>query len=259
MKRVIALVLFFFGYQLLFQTLGMLAALIVEMMQTGSWGEWSMDRPASIAGLLGGQILATLAIGLHVLWAKDIEFDQRTLAVGPFRQLVLAVLLMVSMGVWTNYLTECLDLPDYNAQLVRQMMDQPWGILCIALLAPVAEELLFRGAIQQRLFRLWQRPSWAIAGSALIFGLAHLNPMQIPFAILMGLALGTVYQQTGSLLFCIVMHIVNNGGAVLLYYLSRDTAESTMADALGETGALVLAVAGVLVSIGCLRLLKNCR
>ena len=36
MKRVIALVLFFFGYQLLFQTLGMLAAMLVEMLQTGS-------------------------------------------------------------------------------------------------------------------------------------------------------------------------------------------------------------------------------
>ena len=259
MKRVIALVLFFFGYQLLFQTLGMLAAMLVEMLQTGSWGEWSLDRPASMMGLLVGQVLATLAIGGHVLLAKDIGWDERTLAVGSFRRLALAVLLMVSMGVWTNYLTECLDLPDYNAALVRQMMGQPLGVLCIALLAPIAEELLFRGAIQHRLFQRWQRPLWAVVGSALIFGLAHLNPMQIPFAMLMGLALGWVYQQTGSLLLCIVMHMVNNGGAVLLYFLSGETADSTMAGSLGETGAGLLAVAGCVVSIGCIRLLRSCR
>lgn len=59
-----------------------------------------------------------------------------------------------------------------------------------AILAPIAEEILFRGYILRSLRPFGKR--FAILGSAVLFGLFHGNLLQTPYAILMGLVLGYV-------------------------------------------------------------------
>ena len=49
-------------------------------------------------------------------------------------------------------------------------------------MAPLVEELLFRGAIEGHFLQTGKRPGMAILLSALIFGLIHVNPAQVPFA-----------------------------------------------------------------------------
>jgi membrane protease YdiL (CAAX protease family) len=89
------------------------------------------------------------------------------------------------------------------------------GILCLTLLAPILEELLFRGAII-RLLLPHYKPWIAILISGLIFGVIHANPAQTVPAILIGCALGWVYYLTRSVLPCILIHIFNNGMSVFL-------------------------------------------
>ena len=56
----------------------------------------------------------------------------------------------------------------------------------------------------------------AIVISALIFGVIHLNPVQIVFGALYGLLLGWLAWRTGSLLPSIVVHVANNTTVMLM-------------------------------------------
>ena len=84
------------------------------------------------------------------------------------------------------------------------------ALLLGAVVAPVLEELLFRGVVLGGLLRN-QRPWVAIGQSALLFGLIHFNPAQSVSAAGLGLLLGWLYYRTRSLGLCIVLHAINNG------------------------------------------------
>lgn len=118
------------------------------------------------------------------------------------------------------------------------------------------EELLFRGAIQGHLLKIWKNPVWPIVVSSLLFGIVHGNPAQIPFAFVLGLALGWMYYLTGSIIPSILMHFINNGTAVLLFAFS-DNPDATMVSELGNAGAIALAAAGVIITIVSILFIKK--
>lgn len=75
------------------------------------------------------------------------------------------------------------------------------------LLAPVAEEILFRGLIQRSLMPYGKK--FAIFCSAVTFGLFHGNLIQAPFAFLVGLVLGYVASEY-SIGWAMLLHMINN-------------------------------------------------
>ena len=77
---------------------------------------------------------------------------------------------------------------------------------CIA--APVVEELVFRGAIQQLAQPLgrWQ----AAALQAVLFAVQHGGAAGIAYALVLGVLLGTIRQCTGRVWPGWVLHTVNN-------------------------------------------------
>ena len=81
--------------------------------------------------------------------------------------------------------------------------------LLIVLVAPIFEEILFRGLVQTELMRGF--PAWvSILLSSLIFGAMHGNLFQSLFTVFCGLAMGWCYYRTGSILTSIVLHITFN-------------------------------------------------
>jgi Predicted metal-dependent membrane protease len=93
--------------------------------------------------------------------------------------------------------------------------------LNIALVAPLVEEILFRGVIMQSL-----RPfgdGFALVASSILFGLAHGNLVQTPNALVMGLVIGYFVLRTNSLWTGIVLHMVNNAISVGLQLATRYT------------------------------------
>jgi sodium transport system permease protein len=89
------------------------------------------------------------------------------------------------------------------------------ALVLVALLPAVAEEVTFRGVVLAGLRRSGSR--WiAVVGSALVFGLFHINPYHVVAAFAVGLLLGWVALESGSLLPGVLIHLVNNGAQVLL-------------------------------------------
>jgi hypothetical protein len=96
-----------------------------------------------------------------------------------------------------------------------------WGhvtlwISAIAI-APIAEELFFRGMLQTVIRGYVDRPWLAIGIAGVLFGLTHYSQFQyvLPLTVL-GVALGYVYEHTGSLLAPILIHILFNSRTLLL-------------------------------------------
>ena len=85
------------------------------------------------------------------------------------------------------------------------------GLLVVlsCVIAPVAEELFFRGvlfaAVRQRLSR-----GWAILASGAAFALIHTNPVGFLPIMLIGSLLAYLYERTGSLAAPIAVHILHN-------------------------------------------------
>ena len=82
------------------------------------------------------------------------------------------------------------------------------GLVTI-LLAPPAEELLFRGILYPWI-RHWGFPRLALWGTALAFGAVHLNLLSFVPLTVLALALTVLYERTNNLLAPITAHAVFN-------------------------------------------------
>ena len=111
-----------------------------------------------------------------------------------------------------------LEMDANTSKVFESLMKEPWGYVAVGILAPLAEEIVFRGAILRTLLGMMSKKNhWAaILISAAIFGVAHGNAAQFVNALLMGLLLGWMYYRTKSLVPGILMHWVNNTMAYIL-------------------------------------------
>ena len=112
--------------------------------------------------------------------------------------------------------------------------------LLIVLLAPLTEEVLFRGVLFHRCARRWGVRRGALATAAL-FGILHLNPVGI-FAF--GLLLQVLYLRTRSLWVTAFAHALNNGIPLAMNALAGGGGASSpgeraaLAHSLGPTALL---------------------
>lgn len=93
------------------------------------------------------------------------------------------------------------------------------NIVSTAILPALIEEMVFRGYILGAL-----RPhgdGLAVVLSALLFGMFHGNVLQIPFAFILGLAMGYLVVQTGSIWPAVLLHFSNNLMSVLLSFFGK--------------------------------------
>ena len=105
-----------------------------------------------------------------------------------------------------------------------------WLLVSAVMLAPVFEEVIFRGYTAGILRRLYGGLA-AWFASSLIFGLVHLIPSVVLSATFSGLVLGYYYLRYRSLMMVIILHAMNNITACFLR--SIDLGETTIRELLG--------------------------
>lgn len=146
--------------------------------------------------------------------------------------------------------------PDQIEQYIKgiedtmmQVISTKGGYAIMCLLAPVAEEMVFRGAVLRKLLQWKPRHHWwMIALSALLFALTHMNPEQFIHPLVIGMLLGWMYYRTGSIVPGIIYHWVNNTAAYLMAKVYPNP-DITLTDILGSTSHVVMAVAFSLLII----------
>lgn len=82
-------------------------------------------------------------------------------------------------------------------------------ILTVVIVAPLIEELLFRGIVFRSLQKVF--PAWiSIMLSATMFGAYHINLVQAVYATFMGIVAGIIYHKTNRLIYPMIVHAANN-------------------------------------------------
>jgi membrane protease YdiL (CAAX protease family) len=86
--------------------------------------------------------------------------------------------------------------------------------------APVAEEVFFRGFLYKGLRHRWG-VGWALVLSGLVFALVHIVPGVLPPIFVMGVVFAYVFERSGSIWPCIILHGAINSLAFGLAYLQE--------------------------------------
>jgi uncharacterized protein len=135
------------------------------------------------------------------------------LCITPALVLAMSAIMEIVVRVW--------PLSAWQEAMFKQMTSgSHQEILVTCMLAPILEEMLFRGVILRSF--LTQYPRWiAIAGSAALFGLAHLNLYQFIVGAVLGALTGWLYERTRSLLPCIALHAAYNTALTVLSLTSE--------------------------------------
>jgi uncharacterized protein len=186
-------------------------------------GDLSFVSAPTIISLIVANLIMLLLIWLY------IRKDDRMAQIGltrwsklPLLHTIIWAVALIGAGLAFNYLYATYVIPDVKVQEVLRKLFEAMPdtianmvmlFFAVAVLAPVLEELLFRGLLQNALKH--KLPIWgAIIVSGMIFGAVHMDYHAFPALAVMGMAFGLLYHLTGSLRLTILAHVLNNAAAL---------------------------------------------
>lgn len=191
--------------------------------------------------------LVSVALFLKMKWA---EVSRNYIMTRPWFTLFWSIIAALGAIIPSAYMQELMpEWPDAIQRMIEQsaqqmmgIMNTPGGYAVICLLAPIGEELVFRGAVLHKLLEWKPERRWLmITFSAVLFAVAHMNPAQIIHPLLIGLLLGWMYERTGSIIPGVAYHWANNTAAFLLARLYQDP-DITVTQIMGSQSRALMAV-----------------
>lgn len=195
-------------------------------------------------------------IGLPVFYLivkplpEYIPKEKRKFTIGKF---IMIIVIGFAMAYLTNLITSIIlvviSLITKNPILnpisdVINNSNWMWTLLFVGIIAPIIEEIMFRGIIINKLIGFGD--TVAILTSAILFGLFHGNFSQCFYATALGLILGYLRTRSGSLKYSIILHMcVNIIGGVIAPNLV--TGGISMGTLLFSIGILTIIVVGTVL------------
>lgn len=217
------------GYYVLMNVLCILAMVweaAAQMLQNG----FENVNPEALMQNAWGYIVS-IFVALVILhawkgpeyWRKEIFCREKKMRPGVFFAVIC--LCMGTQMVNSLWVMGLEFLFSFSGKSLMPLLENVSGssdsvsmFLYASILAPIGEELMFRGFLLRSLRPYGKR--FAILGSALFFGLFHGNLLQTPYAFLVGLLLGYVAVEY-SISWAVALHMFNN--FVLADLLTRVT------------------------------------
>ncbi len=237
------------GIFILTQVIGGIVAATLARLVSGKSASTDTGWVQPVAGLIAGVLCCMLLMSCGIVRGKHSWTKWQSSG----RWVVVASVATMACIVAGDLLTEMLDVSnDALDKRILAIATHPLGMVVIAIIAPVVEELAFREGLQRWLHRIVE-PWTAILLSGVVFGIIHMNMEQGIFATLMGVVFSMLYYKTGSILLTSIIHILNNGLAVaLMLVLGEKAAEFSYSEWLGGTlpTTITIAVCGVIGVLG---------
>lgn len=170
--------------------------------------------------IIGGCFPALIAMVVFAGYCFFTKYDPREILsvknvkAGETVRYALIVLFFQQVSlICTIFISSGLDLiglyvPSVDYALEHDPMVYLAELLGAVILAPIGEELIYRGIVLRCSAKISQR--FAIFFSAFIFGIMHGNPYQFVLGFLLGIPLAMVTLKTGSIVPAIICHMANN-------------------------------------------------
>ena len=155
--------------------------------------------------------IVIILIGLRMMKKRNMDGYKLKFKPVAFSPMMILVFMMIALMVVSVVLKRFLPpMPERMIEIFRRMYEpNPYTFISAVIIAPIAEEIFFRGILLEGFFKNY-KPAMAIILSALLFGVIHMNRWQAVSATLSGLLIGWAYWKTDSLIPGIVLHFVNN-------------------------------------------------
>src|SRR5690606_2391171 len=177
--------------------------------------------------------------------------------------ILLSPLLFASTLPFAEFLTSLFPTSgnSFIEELYKSMVDafelmmnyKIAGFITVCIMAPIFEEILFRGILLRGLLQNKTNPVLAIVLSSILFGLAHMNPWQFLGAGLLGALFGFVYYRTKSLWMCIFLHSLNNSFSYFLM-LKFESMEESLTDSSDLISIFAFLALAILIGFGIYKL-----
>jgi uncharacterized protein len=230
------------GWIILFFALQIVGAAVavtaVITKRTMAGEDMAAIKPENLMESIGGAPIIWSLVGsslltIFLLWLY-LRRKNRTAAIhlDQWSQLSLKKTLLLSVGcvgfaLAFNYSYTAYVIPGVEMQgdlrrlfesIPKTLANNIMLFVTIAILAPLTEELLFRGLLQKSLSHRIPQIA-AVLVAAAIFAAIHLDPYAFPALFVMGAVFGYLYYRTGSLRVSILLHMINNGAALILSWI----------------------------------------
>jgi uncharacterized protein len=185
-----------------------------------------MEKSSAAIGIFVDEVFFILILPLLILRLAGYK-PSKFLRFGRSSNITLmvCVCLIFGAGVLLSYIqtvmTSLVPIPEKLLRMQSQVMwVSSWGdfylkLVLIAIVAPICEEILFRGLIQDALSDRVGKTK-AIFITAIFFSLMHSMSFQPILFFLLGLVFAWIYAVTGSLRTAIVCHAINNTWAMAM-------------------------------------------
>ena len=200
----------------------------VAIQLAASYGVQAIFRliggdPLSVSSLILSMAVFSIVTIVVFLYAKWCVVSPHYLRTRPWGVFIWSGLLALGLIIPSAWLQEMMPpLPNIIQEQLTAVLRHPLGFVAVGLLAPLIEEIVFRGAILRALLHQFSKAWVAILLSALFFALIHANPAQMPHAFAVGLLLGWMYWRTSSILPGMAYHFVNNAVAYVMANIVAD-------------------------------------
>ena len=123
------------------------------------------------------------------------------------------------------------------------------NLFMIAGLAALGEELLFRSIIQTSLIKICKNAHIGILIASAIFSFIHFEFYGFFPRLILGMLLGYMFYFSGSIWISMLMHFLNNGTVVFIYFLNNKGITNIDVDTFGQTSIPVLIVSIVVMIV----------
>lgn len=216
------LIVYYVGFNLCYMLIA--AGIQVSADQGSASQTWLYDNSVLVFSLCRMcSMIAGMAAVFPMFRKETVDWK------GSVRLPVLTVgILAVAMALGTNILFSLLHITELSKSFAdvagQQFMVPIWqGLLLFGVVSPLAEEIVFRGVIYNRLKKYF--PVWiAILTSAVLFGGYHGNLVQGIYGFLLGTVIAWLYEVAGKFRIPVMFHAFANISVFLMTYDSDITA-----------------------------------
>jgi len=180
----------------------------------------TFDFPPTLAVIIS---IALVIIYVKIWQREKADYSMEEL---PFPQKMWLYLLGMVPGFMAIMLLLMIpldlffDIPNDTPSSVEMFVttQEPWIVFfCVVIIAPIFEEIFFRGVLLNRL-RTITSVKRAIIISSAVFGLIHAPTLSVLSAIVFGLIIGFVYVKCNSLRVTMLVHAANNCWVLFIGY-----------------------------------------
>ena len=209
--------------------IGLVPTVLSAVAYLGTIGRDEPDPAPTIAGLVVGSLfLWAFLIGVPLVAtsrkgggpARDLGLRFRWIDLAAFPLGCALQALVIPALYWP--ILEILDRSDGDVENeARELVDAASGpgvlalVLVVAVGAPFAEELFYRGLLLRAVEKRWTLAAGAVAATV-VFALAHLQGIQLPALLLFGAVATYLAARTGRLGPSILCHVGFNAWTLFL-------------------------------------------